>query len=57
MPTIAQILAEAKKVAAVMNKKHQKVAAKRKSRAIKKAKAAKPKRSKGFIGLKALGLY
>jgi hypothetical protein len=56
MPTIAQILAEAKKVAAAMNKKHQKVIAKRKSRAIKKAKAAKPKKSKGFIGLKALGL-
>ena len=58
MPTIAQMLAGAKKAAAVVDVRHKKAMAKRKSRAIKKAaKSKKTKKRTSPIGLKALGFY
>ena len=55
MPTIAQMLADAKKAAAHINAKHAIAMAKKKSRAAKKAKKSKSKKA-GAIGLKALGI-
>ena len=49
------MLAAAKKAAAVVDSRHKKAMAKRKSRAIKKA--AKSKKRTSPIGLKALGYY
>jgi hypothetical protein len=55
MPTIAQMLAQAKKDAAIIENRRKKAVAKRKSRAIKKT--AKSKKRTNPIGLKALGFY
>ena len=58
MPTIAQMLAQAKKDAAIIENRRKKAMAKRKSRAIKAAKkTAKSKKKTSPIGLKALGFY
>ena len=55
MPTIAQMLAGAKKAAAAVDVRHKKAVAKRKSRSVKKT--AKSKKRTSPIGLKALGFY
>ena len=58
MPTIAQMLAQAKKDAAIIENRRKKAMATRKSRAIKAAKkTAKSKKKTSPIGLKALGFY
>jgi hypothetical protein len=54
MPTIAEMIAQAKRDANVVLKRKIAADAKRKSRAIKKTKA-KSKNTKSKIGLKALG--